>query len=281
MINWIRPPAISCGTKFDWVVIGGSLLLTNISTEQLVGLNGVLSRTGWRSSLGKWRCAGHARNGPLLSATLSPRRHHDDSLYFGRALRSGDTIVRFATDSGGCFHQCDAVCARGGAIHGRDVFDISARLKMTDDAALWLMIVAIGFVGGVYAIFGGLRAVAISDTLNGVGLLVAGLLLPILGLLELGGGSAWSGWVRLQTTHRDRLYPWGDANSELPVGTLVSGVALLHLYYWCTNQYCAGRVRSEQPAARSEGSIVCCDPQTARAVLSRFARRDGLSPVSR
>ena len=35
---------------------------------------------------------------------------------------------------------------------------------------LWLVVVGIGILGSGYAIFGGLRAVAVSDTINGVGL---------------------------------------------------------------------------------------------------------------
>lgn len=36
--------------------------------------------------------------------------------------------------------------------------------------ALVLTIWGIGIIGGIYAIFGGLKAVAVSDTINGVGL---------------------------------------------------------------------------------------------------------------
>ena len=36
--------------------------------------------------------------------------------------------------------------------------------------------VCIGVIGSIYAIFGGLKAVALSDTINGYGLLIGGLL---------------------------------------------------------------------------------------------------------
>ena len=41
----------------------------------------------------------------------------------------------------------------------------------------------------MYAVFGGLRAVAISNALNGIGLLIIGILVPVLGLSTLGEGS--------------------------------------------------------------------------------------------
>ena len=48
------------------------------------------------------------------------------------------------------------------------------------DLELWLVVVGIGILGSCYAIFGGLRAVAVSDTINGVGLLVGGVAVPSL-----------------------------------------------------------------------------------------------------
>ena len=45
---------------------------------------------------------------------------------------------------------------------------------------------AIGLIGSAYAIFGGLKSVAVSDTINGVGLLVGGLAVPYLALQALG-----------------------------------------------------------------------------------------------
>lgn len=41
-------------------------------------------------------------------------------------------------------------------------------------------------VGSLYAIFGGLRAIAISDTFNGIGLLVMGTLVSLLAMETIG-----------------------------------------------------------------------------------------------
>ena len=69
---------------------------------------------------------------------------------------------------------------------------------------------AIGIVGSIYAIFGGLKAVAVSDTLNGVGLLVGGLSIPFFGLHKLGNGSMSAGLTTLLTQHTEKLnlYRW-------------------------------------------------------------------------
>ena len=44
-----------------------------------------------------------------------------------------------------------------------------------DQIELWKIVLTIGVLGSSYAIFGGLKSVAVSDTINGVGLLVGGL----------------------------------------------------------------------------------------------------------
>ena len=51
---------------------------------------------------------------------------------------------------------------------------------------LYEVITIIGVIGSIYAIFGGLKAVALSDTINGFGLLLGGLLIPALALYEIG-----------------------------------------------------------------------------------------------
>jgi SSS family solute:Na+ symporter len=40
-------------------------------------------------------------------------------------------------------------------------------------------VVGIGLIGSLYAIFGGLKAVAVSDTINGYGLLIGGVIDPV------------------------------------------------------------------------------------------------------
>src|SRR5690625_7896218 len=58
------------------------------------------------------------------------------------------------------------------------MFDIPNALGISFNAALWLGVWSLGIVGSIYAIFGGLKAVTISDTVNAIGLLIGGLMIP-------------------------------------------------------------------------------------------------------
>ena len=48
-------------------------------------------------------------------------------------------------------------------------------------------------IGSVYALWGGLKSVAFSDTLNGIGLYIGGLLITYFALVKLGNGSFMTG----------------------------------------------------------------------------------------
>ena len=101
------------------------------------------------------------------------------------------------------------------------VFGLAQFFGGNESSALWATVIALGVVGSIYAIFGGLKAVAISDTLNGLGLLIGGLLIPILGLIalgnELGGGGGFGAGISyLLENHPERLSPIGKENENIP-----------------------------------------------------------------
>ena len=94
----------------------------------------------------------------------------------------------------------------------------------------------VGIIGSIYALWGGLRTVAISDTLNGIGLLIGGFLIAYFGLAYLGGGSTTGGVEKLQNLPEGTFNSIGGEDSSVPFGTLFSGVILLTFFYWTTNQ---------------------------------------------
>ena len=73
-----------------------------------------------------------------------------------------------------------------GAVVFENIFDISGIFGISKFTAVAILCVVIGIIGGCYAIFGGLKAVAVSDTINGIGLIIGGLMIPFLALALLG-----------------------------------------------------------------------------------------------
>ena len=72
-----------------------------------------------------------------------------------------------------------------GSIAVLQLFDVPSLLSVSYSTGLAITIIGIGCIGALYAIFGGLRAVAVSDTLNGIGLLIVGTAVPLLGFSAL------------------------------------------------------------------------------------------------
>ena len=75
---------------------------------------------------------------------------------------------------------------------------------------VWL----VGIIGSLYALFGGLRTVAVSDLLNGIGLLAGGLMITWFGLKALGDGSL----VEVQGTAEGNPFTREQLGSLLEVG---------------------------------------------------------------
>ncbi|MEC8251490.1 MAG: solute:sodium symporter family transporter [Planctomycetota bacterium] len=223
------------GRSLAWPVVAGSLLLTNLSTEQLVGLNGAVFQDG--------RLVGIAWEVLSAFAMMATAL-----LFLPKYLASG-----FTTTTGYLEQRYDRMTRRmvsalflsgyvavllpvvlyTGALAVRGMFGL--------DLELWIVVAAIGILGSGYAIFGGLRAVAVSDTINGVGLLVGGVAVPLLALNLLGKGSIAEGLSILVQEKPETLNPLTTLNQDgaqvsVPWPTLLTGMMFIQLFYWSTNQ---------------------------------------------
>ena len=219
-------------------VIAGSLMLTNLSTEHLIGLNGdafnhTIAVMAWETT---------AALAMILGA-----------LYFvPKYLRAGLTTIpdflatRFDNSTRVIatvlflFSYAIAilpVVLLFGATGLEALFDVSDTLGISNSEATWLMVIGIGGLGSTYAILGGLKAVAVSDTINGVGFLIASLLIPILALALVGDGNVLLGLDTVYTAEHAKFDITGDEpGSFLPFGVLFTGLIVNQIFFWCTNQ---------------------------------------------
>jgi SSS family solute:Na+ symporter len=99
-----------------------------------------------------------------------------------------------------------------------------------------MTIVAVGLLGSIYAIFGGLKAVAVSDTINGYGLLIGGLAIPLIALVSIGDGNPLSGLMKVYEHAPEKFNVIGAKDSVLPFEVLFTGLIINQLYFWSMNQ---------------------------------------------
>ncbi|MBU2099183.1 MAG: solute:sodium symporter family transporter, partial [Gammaproteobacteria bacterium] len=245
------------GRGLSALFIAGSMLLTNLSAEQLIGLNG--SAYGFNLSSMAWEvtaafatiCMAFIFLPRYLAGAFSTlpeflNKRFDDDV---RRL----SVILFMVGYG--LVTIPSVLYAG-SIAVLQLFDVPGLLGVSYSQALWITIISIGFIGSLYAVFGGLKAVAISDTLNGAGLLMIGIAVPVLGLSALGDGSVGHGLSIITSTHTEKLNAIGGPGDPTPFGTLFTGMVLANLFYWCTNQYVIQRTLAAKNLAEGQKGVL-------------------------
>lgn len=231
------------GRSLGAITIAGSLLLTNLSAEQIVGLNGQAFTEG--ILVMAWETL--AAVAMIITAIVLLPKY----------MRSGiTTIPQFIEHR--FDQQTKAILSilflfayslvllptilYSGSLAFSSMFDLPNVLGLSQNATIWLCVWSIGIIGSVYAIFGGLKAVAVSDLINAIGLLIGGILIPYFGLKLVGDGSIGDGLRTLWTEHPEKFDVKGDVDASIPFGTIFTGMILAQMYYWGTNQSILQRV---------------------------------------
>lgn len=231
------------GRSLGAVTIAGSLLLTNLSAEQIVGLNGQAFDEGLMVMA--WETL--AAIAMVFTAIfLLPK-------YMKKGITTIPEFIEKRFDK-----QTKALLSilflfayglvllptilYSGSLAFSTMFDLPNVLGMDPWTVIWICVWSIGLIGMVYAIFGGLKAVAVSDLINAVGLLIGGLLIPVFGLMLIGDGSLGAGLDILWDSNPEKFVVKGAVDSSIPFGTIFTGMMLAQIYYWGTNQSILQRV---------------------------------------
>ena len=225
------------GRSLSGVVIAGSLLLTNISTEHLVGMNGSSYKNG--CILIAWEVTS------ALALIVS-------ALYFvPKYLRMGLTTIPQYLEKrfDGTTRTLVAlflvvsfvvtllpIVLYTGALNLESLFNVSEVLNVSKAQGRWITVVVVGLLGSCYAIFGGLKAVAVSDTINGDGLLIGGMLVPVIALFSIGDVNILTGLTKVFEHAPEKFNVIGAKDSVLPFSTLFTGLIINQLYFWGMNQ---------------------------------------------
>ena len=218
-------------------VIAGSLLLTNLSTEQIVGLNGAAYQSGL--SVMVWETL--AAIAMVVTAMFLLPRYLKGGLTTvpGFLAKRFDVTTKTLTSVlflSGYVVVLLPVILYSGSLAISGMFDIPTLLGVTHTQSIWICVWGIGIIGSIYAVFGGLKAVAVSDSINAIGLLIGGILIPIFGLMMIGDGSLLDGLNILTTENPEKFKSMGGATDPVPFYTIFTGMMLVQLFYWGTNQ---------------------------------------------
>jgi len=227
------------GGSLTWPYVAGSITLTNLSTDQLVGMNGnqMLLIAWWELSavVGlivlayvflplyyKYECTTTTE---LLEKKLG-----------GKALRATISALFLL---GGAFIYLP-IGLYTGALFLKTMFVI--------DLPVVIIAAGLACVGAAYAVFGGLRAVAVSDTYSGVGILSLALLVAFLSAKAI--NFDFSG------IPAERLTMFGGPDSPIPFSTLFTGMIFIQIFYWSFNQTITQRAMAAPSIAEARRGVL-------------------------
>lgn len=205
-----------------WPLVGFSLMAANLSGTSYLGLAGA----GYHDGISVWNYEWMAtlvliffalfilpfylRSKVNTMPEFLEQRYDRRSRYFFSAFT---IFTAMFIDSAGALYA--------GAL---------TALLLFPGIPFWVLVGGIAVIAGIYVIAGGLRAVMITDTLDGVLLLLAGGAIFFLGLRELG---SWEALVQASPDGLSIIRPPDD--DFMPWPGIFTGVIWLGFYYWTTN----------------------------------------------
>ena len=207
------------GGGLSWIYIAGSITITNLGTDQLVGTNGnqMLLLAWWELAA----VAGLA----ILTWVFLPIYYRNDCTTVTELLERKYKSIHIRATIATLFLVGNVLIYQPimlytGALLMKSMFGLAIPTIVL--AAIF------GVAGSLYTIFGGLRAAAVTDTFSGV------LLLGMASLVT---------FLSMQAIHWDfsgippeRLTLIGAKDSPIPWTTLLTGMIFIQMFYWSTNQ---------------------------------------------
>lgn len=226
------------GRSLTGITIAGTVVMTNLSTEQLVGQNGQSYAAGMEVMA--WEVTS-AIALVFLALVFLPKymKYGVDTITDFVEIRYDTTTKRILSFLFIFTYMTSflPVVLYSGSLVFNQIFSVDELLGVDPLVAVALVSAIIGIVGLLYLLIGGLSLAAHSDTLYGVGLIVGGLSIPVIALIILGDGNFLGGLDTIRQNTPEKLNAIGAIDSDIvPWPTLFLGMFFNNLYFWCTNQ---------------------------------------------
>ncbi|HEY6126164.1 MAG TPA: sodium/solute symporter, partial [Steroidobacteraceae bacterium] len=239
--------------SLPWWAIGTSLIAANISAEQIVGMSGsgyvmgmAIASYEWMAALtlivvGKWILPVFLKNGIYTMPEFLEKRYSPGV----RTVMAIFWLVLYI------FVNLTSILWLGAtAVNTITGVDID------------VAIIALGVFALVYALYGGLKAVALTDIVQVTLLVLGGLVITWIALTKVGdGGGVIAGFTRLTTELPEKfdmiLSADNPSYKALPgLAVLLGGMWVMNVSYWGFNQYIIQRGLAAKSVNEAQKGIV-------------------------
>jgi len=247
------------GRNLGWFIIGASIFSSNIGSEHLVGLAGSGCTDGVAMAhyelhawcllvLGWVMVPFYARSMVFTMPEFLERRYSATA----RWVLSIISLVAYVLT------KIAVGIFAGGVVFGTLLPELSLDLGFVVLDSFWIGSILVIVLTGVYTVLGGLRAVAYTEALQTMILIVGSVLVTVFGLMKLGGWSElravldpdmfnlWKPlvpegmqgtWAPVKESTRIAWY----FNGNYPWLGMLFCAPIIGLWYWCTDQYIVQR----------------------------------------
>jgi SSS family solute:Na+ symporter len=219
------------GRSLTWPIIGISIVAANISSEQMVGMAGA-GAADQGLAVAAWQLMGSVFIS-IIAITLLPRFLRA-GIYtmpefleyrYNPATRSVMAIV--------------TVLVYVGVLLTAVLYTGATALNVLVDVPMGTGVWIIGALGALYAATGGLKAIAYADLIQGISLLVGGMIIFFLGL------NATGGWEEFSSQNPEKLklllFKGHPGYEQLPWYTVFTSMWIVMIYYCGLNQFIVQR----------------------------------------
>ena len=216
------------GRNTGWFIVGASLFASNIGSEHLVGLAGTGAASGVAVAqfeilasfilllLGWVFASFYLRSGIYTMPEFLERRYSPGARWYLAIVSIFGYVVT----------KISVTIAAGGI-----VFEALMGIDF------WTGALIVVVATGLYTIFGGLRAVLITDTLQMFVLIGGSIAVMLVGLNAVGGWGAM-----MDAAGPTMMSVWRPASDpDFPWTGILFGAPILGVWYWCTDQFIVQR----------------------------------------
>jgi len=241
------------GRALPWWAIGASLIAANISAEQIIGMSGSAYLMGFAIASYEW----------MAALTLIIVAKYLLPVFLKHKIYTMPQFLEQRYD-----HRVRMVMA---------TFWLGVYVFVNLTSILWLGSLAINSVTGLdqttgmviiglfaisYSLYGGLKAVALTDIIQVVLLVFGGLMIAWISMNEISGGNgAIAGLIKTMEIVPEKFdmiftsdLPFYD---DLPgISVLIGGMWIMNLSYWGFNQYIIQRALAAKNIREAQKGIV-------------------------
>jgi solute:Na+ symporter, SSS family len=241
------------GRALPWWAIGTSLIAANISAEQIIGMSGsgyviglAIASYEWMAAItliivGKYFLPIFLKNGIYTMPEFLEKR-------YSTSVRSVMAIFWLGVYT---FVNLTAILWLGAtAVHTVAGINVETAL------------VALGLFAGAYGLYGGLKAVALTDIVQVSLLVLGGLIITYIALNKVSDHSGViAGFHELTRRFPEKfdmiLSPTNPSYKDLPgLSVLLGGMWVMNVSYWGFNQYIIQRALAAKDTREAQKGIV-------------------------